>query len=57
MSCCSRKQKDQAFVASLLHGRKPHVYRVIYETDESRKKVRVLTIRHGVMEEAPRDEL
>ena len=41
----------------LLHGKKPHVYRVIYEIDEPRKTVRVLTIRHGGMEEAQRYEL
>ena len=41
----------------LLHGKKPHVYRVIYEIDELRKTVRVLTIRHGAMEEAQRDDL
>lgn len=31
----------------LLYGKKPHVYRVIYEVDERRRKVWVLTIRHG----------
>jgi len=31
----------------LLYGRKPHTYRVIYELDESRRVVLVLTIRHG----------
>jgi toxin ParE1/3/4 len=31
----------------LLYGKKPHVYRVIYEVDERRQAVRVLTIRHG----------
>jgi len=31
----------------LLYGKKPHVYRVIYEIDELRKAVWVLTIRHG----------
>jgi toxin ParE1/3/4 len=30
----------------LLYGSKPHVYRVIYEVDERRQEVRVLTIRH-----------
>jgi toxin ParE1/3/4 len=32
----------------LLYGKKPHVYRVIYEVDERRQTVRVLTVRHGV---------
>jgi plasmid stabilization system protein ParE len=31
----------------LLYGNKPHVYRVIYEVDEKRQVVWVLTIRHG----------
>jgi toxin ParE1/3/4 len=31
----------------LLYGKKPHVYRVIYEVDEGRPVVWVLTIRHG----------
>jgi toxin ParE1/3/4 len=32
---------------NLLYGKKPHVYRVMYEIDESRQVVLVLTIRHG----------
>jgi toxin ParE1/3/4 len=31
----------------LLYGTKPNLYRVLYEIDETRKLVRVLTIRHG----------
>ena len=31
----------------LLYGKKPRVYRVIYEVDERRQTVWVLTIRHG----------
>jgi len=31
----------------LLYGTKPNIYRVLYEIDETRKLVRVLTIRHG----------
>jgi toxin ParE1/3/4 len=31
----------------LLYGNKPHVYRVIYEIEEQRQTVWVLTIRHG----------
>ena len=33
------------------YGRKPNVYRVLYEIDEPLKAVRVLTIRHGAMDE------
>lgn len=32
---------------NLLYGTKPHIYRVIYEVDEERETVWVLTIRHG----------
>jgi toxin ParE1/3/4 len=31
----------------LLYGKKPHVYRVIYEVDERRQTIWVLTVRHG----------
>jgi toxin ParE1/3/4 len=31
----------------LLYGKKPHVYRVIYEIEKERQTVWVLTIRHG----------
>jgi mRNA-degrading endonuclease RelE of RelBE toxin-antitoxin system len=31
----------------LLFGAKPHAYRVIFEVDERRRSVSVLTIRHG----------
>jgi plasmid stabilization system protein ParE len=41
----------------LLYGNKPHIYRAIYEIDESDKVVYVLTIRHGAMDEARPDEL
>jgi len=41
----------------LLHGNKPHICRAIYEIDERRKTVNVLTIRHGAMDEARPDEL
>jgi mRNA-degrading endonuclease RelE of RelBE toxin-antitoxin system len=30
-----------------LYGKKPQTYRVIYEIDEQRRTVRVLTIRHA----------
>ncbi len=31
----------------LLHGERPHVYRVIYRVDSRRRQVDVLHIRHG----------
>jgi plasmid stabilization system protein ParE len=45
-------RKSKRPLRHLLYGRKPHVYRVIYEIDEKEKAVRVLTIRHGAMEPA-----
>jgi len=36
----------------LLYGKKPHIYRVIYEIDEPARAVHILTIRHGAMETA-----
>jgi toxin ParE1/3/4 len=41
----TRKVKRQ--LRHLLYGAKPHIYRVIYEVDERRHMVWVLTIRHG----------
>jgi toxin ParE1/3/4 len=41
----ARKVKRQ--LRHLLYGAKPHVYRVIFEVDERRHIVSVLTIRHG----------
>jgi mRNA-degrading endonuclease RelE of RelBE toxin-antitoxin system len=41
----ARKMKRQ--LRHLLYGVKPHVYRVIFEVDERRHNVWVLTIRHG----------
>jgi toxin ParE1/3/4 len=45
-------KKARRLLRHLLYGKKPHVYRVIYEIDELHKLVRVLTIRHGAMEPA-----
>jgi plasmid stabilization system protein ParE len=44
----SRKAKRR--LRQLLYGAKRDVYRVIYEIAESRKVVRVLTIRHAAMD-------
>ena len=46
----SKKAKRR--LRHLLYGAKRDVYRVIYEIDESRKIVRVLTIRHTAMDQA-----
>jgi len=35
----------------MLYGSKRDVYRVIYDIDEPRKLVRVVTIRHAAMDE------
>jgi mRNA-degrading endonuclease RelE of RelBE toxin-antitoxin system len=50
-------KKARRPLRNLLYGAKPHVYRVIYEIDEPRRVVRVLTIRHGAMDEAGADDL
>ncbi|MGC9946060.1 MAG: type II toxin-antitoxin system RelE/ParE family toxin [Bryobacteraceae bacterium] len=36
----------------LLYGKRPHVYRAIYEIDEHRQLVAMLAIRHGAREPA-----
>ncbi len=40
----------------LLYGKKPYVYRVIFEIDEPRKVVKILTIRHGARRELKRTD-
>lgn len=40
-------RKARRRLRHLLYGKKPHVYRVIYEVDERRQVVWVLHIRHG----------
>ena len=40
-------QKLKRELRHLLYGKKPHIYRVIYEVDEQRKTVWLLHIRHG----------
>jgi toxin ParE1/3/4 len=40
-------QKLKRELRHLLYGKKPHVYRVIYQVDEKRQTVWVLHIRHG----------
>jgi toxin ParE1/3/4 len=34
----------------LLYGKKPHIYRVLYEVDEARRTVWLITVRHGAMQ-------
>jgi toxin ParE1/3/4 len=41
----------------LLYGKKPHIYRVIYELDEGRQAVWVLAIRHGARRSLKRSDL
>jgi toxin ParE1/3/4 len=45
-------KKAKRSLRHLLYGKKPHVYRVIFQIDERNKLVQVLTIRHGAMEAA-----
>jgi toxin ParE1/3/4 len=51
----SRKMKRK--LLHLLYGKRPHVYRVIYEIDESRRTVRVLTVRHAARQQAGKSDL
>ncbi|MGB6843716.1 MAG: type II toxin-antitoxin system RelE/ParE family toxin, partial [Candidatus Acidiferrales bacterium] len=41
----------------LLHGRRPHVYRVIYRVIERKKQVEVLHIRHGARQKLKPSDL
>lgn len=38
---------EDASLRQLLYGRRPHVYRIIYDIDEGSGIVHVLHIRHG----------
>jgi toxin ParE1/3/4 len=51
----ARKVKRQP--RHLLYGAKPHVYRVIFEVDERRHILWVLTIRHGARKPLKRGDL
>ncbi len=51
MSVAREARKAKHPVRHLLYGTKPHVYRILYEVDQADKAVRVLTIRHGAMDE------
>jgi toxin ParE1/3/4 len=48
---------EDAHLGHLLYGKKPYVYRVIFEIDESHKVVQILTIRHGARQEFKTREL
>lgn len=41
----------------LLYGNRPHIYRIIYEIDERRQTVWVLTIRHAARRKVKASEL
>ena len=51
----SRKMKRQ--LRQLLFGKKPHVYRVIFEIDEQQETVWVLTIRHAARQKVKASDL
>jgi toxin ParE1/3/4 len=51
----TRRTKRQ--LRHLLYGKKPHVYRVIFEVQEQLQTVWVLTIRHAAMRKAATDQL
>ncbi len=41
----------------LLYGKKPHVYRIIYQVDHRNKAINVLHIRHGAMKPFRSEEI
>jgi toxin ParE1/3/4 len=51
----SRRMKRKLW--HLLYGKKPHIYRVIYEIDEQQQTVWVLTIRHAARRKAKASDL
>lgn len=44
-------------IRQLLYGRKPHVYRVLYQVSEKKRIVNILHIRHGARMPIPLEEL
>jgi toxin ParE1/3/4 len=52
----AESKKARRPLRHLLHGKKPNVYRVINEIDEPHNVVRILTIRHGAIDEAKLDQ-
>jgi plasmid stabilization system protein ParE len=40
-------------VRNLLYGKKPHVYRILYEIDKRGQAITILHIRHGARKEVP----
>jgi plasmid stabilization system protein ParE len=44
-------------IRCLLFGRRKHVYRILYDIDETQQVVRILHIRHGARRDLLRDEL
>jgi toxin ParE1/3/4 len=51
----SRKLKRK--LRNLLYGKKPYVYRVIYQVEERRQTVWVLSIRHGAKKRVKASDL
>jgi plasmid stabilization system protein ParE len=39
--------REAAGVREIIYGKKPHLYRILYEIDETAKSVEVLSIWHG----------
>jgi toxin ParE1/3/4 len=52
-----KARKVKRKLRHLLYGKKPHVYRVIYEIDEGRQAVWVLHIRHGARKKLKASDL
>ena len=48
---------ESSSLRHLLYGKKPHVYRIIYNIDERNRAVNVLHIRHGAQDVFRPDEV
>jgi len=53
---CAPTPENRAF-RHLLHGDKPHVYRVIYRVLERQRRVEILHIRHGARRRFRKSEI
>jgi toxin ParE1/3/4 len=56
-SAALESKRSGRHLRQLLYGKKPHIYRIIFEIDEPHRVVLVLTIHHGAMERAMPEEL
>jgi toxin ParE1/3/4 len=50
-------QRAKRKLRQLLFGKKPHVYRIIFEVQEQQQRVWVLTIRHEAMRKVRKSDI